>query len=543
MYNTKNLLDNTKVIADMNSFSDLKKVENEFSQHEFKKDFVTNPWNTREGMAIIDIETDFGDIRSMRSKSERKFRCGVIYSYDSKKIQVFKKPMDFVNEMKKHKHIVSYNGEGFDFFVLEKYGIELVKKSHKKSPKIPEKDLIKNNLLKLKRDRKGCRKLIGFESYDVLSAIIALRPNGDNKKWPSLEEMMLSQYNCQKEKINLKRATLKQLIKHCIEDVEYLKQLYEEKTWIVPIIPRGNFPLFTCPKILYDPTLPKSLHGLNPRTINGKEWWDQKRVFAYVENNQCCWACGVSRYEVLGKNKWLEAHEIFDINYVEGRGELKKVVALCPYCHNYIHSGRLQMLVEGGKVKEDYADAIISYGNSVLKKTGLEILSDGEKVLRNMGITEYILESANLYEIDDPTNIDDWEWLTKFAGKDIDSYLVKNWSEEQKYELDGLSMIEGANGDKYVLPIRCQGFESACKLNTRKHYVVPPKGKVIDGKNYWRFGSRPFNGYFIYTPQKIEEAEWKFWHMVIDGKVYHTTFKNYEDWKKYYCNNSSETDK
>ncbi|MBP2030265.1 hypothetical protein J2755_001199 [Methanohalophilus levihalophilus] len=515
----------------------------EFSQHEFANDFVSNPWGAREGVAIIDVETDFGDIRSMKSKRERKFRCGVIYSYDQKNMQVFKKPTDFVSEIKKHKHIVSYNGEGFDFFVLEKYGLELVKKSHKKKLKIPEKELLENSLLRLNLDRKGCRKPVDFDSYDLLSAIVALRPYGNNKKWPSLEEMMQTHYNCKKENINLKRATLKQLIKHCIEDVEYLKRLYEEKTWIVPVIPRWGLPLFTDPTILNDPTLPKPLHGLNPRTVKGKEWWDKKRRLAYIENNQCCWACGISRYEVLGENKWLEAHEIFDIDYAEGRGELKKIVALCPYCHNYIHSGRLQMLVEDGKVAEESAEKIISYGNSVLKKAGFEILSDGEKILRKMGIAEYVLESAHPYEIDDPINIGDWEWLTKFAGNDIDSYLIKNWAEEQKYELDGSNIITNTNGDKYLLPIRCQAFESVCKLSTRKHYVVPPRKKVIDGKNYWRFGSQPFNGYFIYTSQKIESAEWKLWHIVIDGQVYRTAFKNYEDWKKHYSDNSSETDR
>ena len=116
-------------------------------------------------------------------------------------MQVFKKPTDFVSEIKKHKHIVSYNGEGFDFFVLEKYGLELVKKSHKKKSKIPEKDLIGNDRLRLNQGRKGCRKPIGFDSYDVLSAIVALIPYGSNKKWPSLEEMMQSHYNCKKENI------------------------------------------------------------------------------------------------------------------------------------------------------------------------------------------------------------------------------------------------------------------------------------------------------------------------------------------------------
>jgi hypothetical protein len=508
-------------------------IQYECTQHKFKNDFVSNPWDAREGVAIIDIETDFGDIRSMKSKRERKFRCGVIYSYDRKKMLVFKKPIDYVNEIKKHKYIVSYNGEGFDFFVLEKYGLELIKKSHKKKLKVSEKDLIENILLRLGLDRKGCRKPVGFYSYDLLPAIVALRPYSKNKKYPSLEEIIQSHYNCKKESINLKQATLEQLIKHCKENVEYLKRLYEEKTWMVPVLPRRGLPLFTDPTILNEPTNPRPLSGLNPRTIKGKKWWDQKRTLAYIENNQCCWACGISRNDVLGENKWLEAHEVFDIDYAKGRAELKKIVALCPYCHKYIHSSRLQTLVARGTEVGDYLEKIIRYGNSVLKKSGFKILSHEEKVLKKMGISEYIYEPAH-YEIDPPTDIVGWEWLKKIVGEDIDSYLVKNWSEE-KNKLDDLHIRKNANGDKYVLPNWCQSFESSSRdLGIRKHYVVPSKKKMIGGKNYWRFGSRPFNGYFIYTPQKIEDIEWKFWHLVIDGKVYYTKFKKYEDWEKYY---------
>lgn len=159
------------MIVDMNNQCDLIAVSDELSQHEFKNDFVNNPWNIRDGVAIIDIETDFGDIRSMRSKRERKFRCGVIYSYDNKNIQVFKKPKEFVNEMKKYKHIVSYNGEGFDFFVLEKYGLELVKKSHHKSHKIPEKDFMKNDLSKLMKSRKGENQTSNSSYHQSLSSL------------------------------------------------------------------------------------------------------------------------------------------------------------------------------------------------------------------------------------------------------------------------------------------------------------------------------------------------------------------------------------
>jgi hypothetical protein len=95
------------------------------------------------------------------------------------------------------------------------------------------------------------------------------------------------------------------------------------------------------PEILTHPNIPKPLHGLNPRSILGIEWWDKVRYEAQKRNNFKCFACGIDKYET--KEKWLEGHEYWNIDYKTGKCEVVSIEPLCHKCHNFIHSGRLAM--------------------------------------------------------------------------------------------------------------------------------------------------------------------------------------------------------
>ncbi len=121
---------------------------------------------------------------------------------------------------------------------------------------------------------------------------------------------------------------------------------------------------FPDPSILLCPVVPEPLHGMNPRTVLGKTWWDMRRKEAYTRFNRRCWACGTPHPEPAG----LQAHEIYDYDYRACRAKLREIVALCLDCHNFIHSGRWTILLHQGRVTEAEYDRVIDRGVRIVKK-------------------------------------------------------------------------------------------------------------------------------------------------------------------------------
>lgn len=173
---------------------------------------VNNPWKLKKDTIVLDIETNWSDDWSEKGKRNREFRCGVIYSYNDNEYFIYTNPVEFTKKVNKAKTIVSYNGEGFDFLVIEKFGF---------------------TLRKFKNRWKAANK----KSFDIMHTIQERRKNPKNK-YPSLEELMKVNFN--KEKSEYNHENIDQVIEHCKEDVEYTKRLYEQQEWNVPIIKRKS---------------------------------------------------------------------------------------------------------------------------------------------------------------------------------------------------------------------------------------------------------------------------------------------------------------
>ena len=133
-----------------------------------------------------------------------------------------------------------------------------------------------------------------------------------------------------------------------------------------------EFPILTPdPILLLHSNIPKPLHGVNPRTIKGRNWWDEQRRIVYKAQGDRCAACGVHKSQAKGKKKWLECHEIYEINWSRGRARFVRLVALCPYCHMFIHNGRLQALYDKGEYSTREYLSIIKHGTDLLDKAGI----------------------------------------------------------------------------------------------------------------------------------------------------------------------------
>lgn len=141
----------------------------------------------------------------------------------------------------------------------------------------------------------------------------------------------------------------------------------------------------TRPEILLCPNVPKPMHGVAPRVILGENWWNETRKKAYEASHYRCVTCGVLKTRAK-YHQWLEGHEIYDIDYARGRMVYFETVALCHFCHNYIHDGRLNFLLAKGKVHHAKYNAIIQHGDAVLALAGLSRRSFEERELEAMDL-------------------------------------------------------------------------------------------------------------------------------------------------------------
>ena len=184
------------------------------------------------------------------------------------------------------------------------------------------------------------------------------------------------------------------------------------------------------PEVLTHPNVPKPLHGINPRTIFGNRWWNLKRKIVYASTDYHCCACGVHKSNAK-KHQWLEAHEYFDIDYMTGVCEVKDIVPLCHYCHNFIHSGRLSMIMGKDKTVEEVID-ILEHGFKILSVHNLKCFYFTYNLATSLNANTYCVEC---YEINKNIHLDWLDYVLIFEGKKYRSKFdsKEEWIEFYKY--------------------------------------------------------------------------------------------------------------
>lgn len=177
------------------------------------------------------------------------------------------------------------------------------------------------------------------------------------------------------------------------------------------------------PELLLHPNIPKPLAGVAPRVVLGQAWWDRERRACYKKAEFFCEACGVHKLQAK-YHQWLEAHETYEIDYHKGRAKYLGCVALCHFCHCYIHSGRLQALLEKGEIHHHKFVAIHQHGDAVLASAGLSREAHSvrdakiQEMVRNGGMAEWskwrLRIGRNLYK---PLYKNFEEWQAAMSGK------------------------------------------------------------------------------------------------------------------------------
>jgi len=173
--------------------------------------------------------------------------------------------------------------------------------------------------------------------------------------------------------------------------------------------PPAPTPAFVAdPTILTHPNIPKPLHGLNPRSLKGQEWWDRTRHAAYASTGFRCLACGVPKAEAKGP-RWLEGHEYWSIDYQRGIATVERIVPLCHYCHNFIHSGRLQMIAGKEKTKKECVE-ILEHGFQILKAHKLKAFPPTLDVARALGAKTFGVRGYKI-KVNEELRWQDWRMI------------------------------------------------------------------------------------------------------------------------------------
>lgn len=190
---------------------------------------------------------------------------------------------------------------------------------------------------------------------------------------------------------------------------------------------------FMRPELLTHPHIPGDLAGINPRSIMGKEWWDDMRRDAYQSNNGHCHACAA----FSGNDPfrpWLEAHECYDFDYRNRLMKFREVAALCHTCHSFIHSGRLWAMYTEGRIPKHKVEYVIHRGMALVRQSSLKPFIYTKMVQYMMeGSTERAawLRAKYVDRLKVPPKAKaDLPWRMVFDGKAYRSiYMGIPWSE------------------------------------------------------------------------------------------------------------------
>lgn len=182
------------------------------------------------------------------------------------------------------------------------------------------------------------------------------------------------------------------------------------------------------PQILIHPHIPKPLHGIAPRVIEGNKWWNEIRQEAYARYNYRCAACGIHKQFAKIK-QWLEAHEFWNIDYQTGICTITSIEPLCHACHNFIHSGRLYAQYQNKDIGFERIKTILEHGFQILSLNNLQCFPANLEIAQILKIKTF---NVNAYELSINPDLKWLDYKLVWKNKEYRSKF-KSEAEWQKY--------------------------------------------------------------------------------------------------------------
>lgn len=205
--------------------------------------------------------------------------------------------------------------------------------------------------------------------------------------------------------------------------------------WIAPV--ENGAPLLCMPNI------PKPLHELAPRIIEGQARWNIMRTECYMDADYTCQACG----KYLGAGK-CEAHELYSIDWSQQLSRFERCICLCHGCHSFIHSGHTFTMYQKGeksytkeylqKIAKNAFNLISAYNNTAPLDQKLRMYSTIVEWLKDERLGRWLEPMINHYNImiyapkkayEDKKHWDKWRLIYNGEEYEPKYKSAKEWKE------------------------------------------------------------------------------------------------------------------
>lgn len=122
--------------------------------------------------------------------------------------------------------------------------------------------------------------------------------------------------------------------------------------------------------LLAKPTLYTSIWGVAPREIIGTRFNAIKANIQALAKNHCM-ICDRFVPHTRETGDWIHTHEDYNLDKENNVYTLNQYIGICRQCHEFIHIGRLGMLLEEGQITKEYYDEVVAKGLALLKSIGI----------------------------------------------------------------------------------------------------------------------------------------------------------------------------